>query len=62
MKTKTELKNLVLRSLRSQGFAIRDGKIAKGDDRDKEALRSLHTIAVHHRIEQARARLERYEN
>jgi len=62
MKTKAELKSEVLRVLRTQGFSIRDGKIKKGGDKDKTVLRSLHTVAVDHRIEQARAGLKRHEN
>src|SRR5438094_716617 len=62
MKTKAELKNQVLRALRTQGFSIRDGKINKGRDKDKAVLRSLHTVAVDHRVEQARAGLKRHEN
>ena len=62
MKTKAELKSEVLRVLRTQGFSIRDGKIKKGRDKDKTVLRSLHTVAVDHRIEQARAGLKRHEN
>ena len=62
MRTKAELKTLVLRSLRSQGFSVRKGRIAEGKDRDKAVLRNLHATAVQHRIEQAKAGLRRHES
>jgi hypothetical protein len=62
MRTKAELKKLVLRSLRSQGFSIRKGRIAENNGRDKAVLRSLHATAVQHRIEQAKSGLRRHES
>jgi DNA-binding transcriptional MerR regulator len=52
----------IIRSLRAQGFRLRSGKIVAPDPRDKEQIRRLHAEAVRHRIERARAALERHED
>ncbi|RME59135.1 DUF4338 domain-containing protein [Candidatus Parcubacteria bacterium] len=55
------LRKRVLRSLRAQGFSIERGEIALRNPTDKAAIRQAHALAVAHRIEQARAGLERHE-
>lgn len=58
---KKRTKNLILASLRQQGFLVRDGQISLPPACDKEALRRLHWPAALHRIEQARPALQRHE-
>jgi hypothetical protein len=58
----TQLRRHVLNSLRRQGFRIRSGRLVPPPASDKEQLRRLHAEAVRHQREQARARLERYED
>jgi hypothetical protein len=57
-----ELRARVLRSLRTQGFRIRAGRLVPPDPSDKEQLRALHAEAVRHQIERSRAGLARHEN
>ena len=57
-----QLKHRITRSLRRQGFAIKNGKILPGPDRTKDELRSLHREAVQHRIEKGSASLMRHED
>jgi hypothetical protein len=52
----------IIRSLRAQGFRLRSGELVPPDLRDKEQIRRLHAQAVYHRIERARAALERHED
>ncbi len=56
-----ELRNRVLRSLRAQGFSVSRGEVALPNPADKAAIRRAHAAAVAHRVEQARAGLERHE-
>jgi hypothetical protein len=56
------LRARILRSLRIQGFRLRSGQLLPADGADKEKLRRLHQEAVRHRVQQARAGLERHED
>ncbi|RMG00732.1 MAG: hypothetical protein D6735_13065, partial [Acidobacteria bacterium] len=49
-----ELRDRIIRSLRAQGFRVRDGAILPPKELSKERIRELHKTAVEHRIEQAR--------
>lgn len=55
------LRKRVLKSLRAQGFTISRGEAFLPDPADKLAIRRAHATAVEHRIEKARAGLERHE-
>lgn len=57
-----ELRARIIHSLRMQGFRICSGRLLAPDNADKMALRRLHEEAVRHRVEQARAGLERHED
>ena len=48
-----ELRGLVLRSLRKQGFRMRSGSLIGPNTADKAALRRLHETAVAHKIERS---------
>jgi hypothetical protein len=61
-KRRQELRDRILRSLRSQGFRIRSGCLVPPDPVDKSALRTLHQDAVGHRVERSRPGLERHED
>lgn len=56
------LRARIVRSLRKQGFRMQSGRLLPPDRTDKELLRRLHEEAVRHRVERARAGLERHEN
>jgi CBS domain-containing protein len=56
-----ELRERIIRSLRAQGFCIRDGAILPPSELSKERIRELHATAVEHRIERARDSLFRVE-
>lgn len=56
-----KLRALIVRSLRSQGFRIREGHILPPADLNKEKLRDLHALAVQHRIERSRDGLAPFE-
>ncbi len=56
-----KLRARVLRSLRAQGFHIQSGRLVPPDEGCKEQLRALHTNAVRHQIERAKAGLARHE-
>lgn len=58
---KLELRSLLNRSLRGQGFRIREGKVFPPPDLNKEKVRSLHASALEHRIERSRGGLSRLE-
>ena len=62
MTTAIELKALIRKSLRDQGFHTRKGLITSPDPHDKDALRRLHTAAVEHKINQAASGLRRFES
>jgi hypothetical protein len=59
---KDRLRELIKRSLRGQGFRLKNGLVLPPQDMGKENLRQLHAHAVEHRIEKAKPRLIGYEN
>jgi hypothetical protein len=58
---KQRLRAKIVRSLRAQGFSVRDGHLKPFDDIDKSSIRALHSVATRHRILEARDRLLRHE-
>lgn len=56
-----QLRNRIVRSLRDQGFELRQNHLEPLKGLDKEALRVLHREAVLHQVERARPRYERHE-
>jgi hypothetical protein len=56
-----DLRERIVRSLRAQGFRIRNGAVLPPKDLSKERIRELHETAVAHRIERARDGLFRME-
>jgi len=56
-----DLSRMIIRSLRAQGFRIRNGAILPPKNLSKEKIRELHGAAVAHRIERARDGLIRVE-
>jgi Domain of unknown function (DUF4338) len=56
-----ELKRLIVRSLKQQGFVVRDGRVQTPPSPDKETIRNLHSQAVTHRIETSREKLAKKE-
>ncbi len=56
-----ELRDQIIRSLRAQGFRVRNGAILPPKELSKERIRELHETAVAHRIERAREGLFRLE-
>lgn len=59
--TKTDLRSRLIRSLRNQGFRVRNGSILPPRELSKERIRELHRTAVYHRIDRAKERLVRKE-
>jgi hypothetical protein len=59
---RAQLRELIETSLRQQGFNIQHGQIILPPTVSKDQLRCLHRLSVQHRVEQARPRLERYED
>jgi hypothetical protein len=57
-----ELRTLIEKSLRDQGFRVEDGAILPPLSLTKDKLRILHAQAVRHRISRAQAHLARYED
>jgi hypothetical protein len=57
-----ELRELVLRSLRKQGFRMRAGRLVGPNTADKAAVRHLHETAVAHKIERSAPGLRSREN
>ncbi len=55
------LRDRIIRSLRAQGFRIRNGAILPPTNLSKDRIRELHETAVEHRIERARDGLFRKE-
>lgn len=55
------LRNRIIRSLRAQGFRVRNGDILPPKDLSKQRIRELHETAVEHRVERARGGLFRME-
>lgn len=60
--SRIQLKARIVRSLRSQGFSVRRGRLVAFDSVDKDEIRSLHAVAVRHRIDEAKPRLVRHES
>ncbi|GAB4232712.1 MAG: hypothetical protein OHK0028_08250 [Deltaproteobacteria bacterium] len=56
-----DLRERIIRSLRAQGFRVRNGAVLPPKDLSKERIRELHETAVAHRIERARDGLFRVE-
>ena len=56
-----QLRSRITRSLRTQGFRIRDGQILPPPNGDKQGIRDLHALAVQHRVERSRPELVRVE-
>lgn len=56
-----DLRAQIIRSLRAQGFRVRNGQVLPPKDLSKERIRELHETAVEHRIERARDGLFRVE-
>jgi hypothetical protein len=57
-----EVRELIERSLRQQGFRIKGNRVVLPSLIDKESARDLHQLSVAHRVEAARPRLARYES
>lgn len=55
------LETLVKRSLRRQGFAIRNGRLIPEAITDKDRLREIHAVAVQHKRDEAKKYLARFE-
>lgn len=55
-------RRLIVESLRRQGFRLQDGELLASRTLAKVQLRRLHSMAVEHRIAEARPRLARYED
>lgn len=61
MSDANDLRSRIFRSLRNQGFKIRNGLVVPPDLKDKDKLRTLHREAVRYNVERSRAGLERHE-
>jgi len=61
-KSKTTLRDEILRSLRKQGYVVRNGRITLPSQPTKDDLRRVNAMACEHRREEARPRLARYES
>jgi hypothetical protein len=59
---KKQLKELIEQSLKKQGFRIRDGSIVPPANLTKQRVRKMHEVAVAHKIESAKAGLQRFED
>jgi hypothetical protein len=57
-----EMRQLIVDSLKQQGFQLLDDRIVPPEFRDKSAIRALHKMAVEHRISRARRGLQRHES
>jgi hypothetical protein len=56
-----DLRDRIIRSLRAQGFRVRNGTVLPPKELSKDRIRELHETAVKHRIERARDGLFRKE-
>lgn len=56
-----DLRERIVRSLRIQGFRVRNGTILPPKELSKERIRDLHETAVEHRIDRAKDGLSRME-
>jgi hypothetical protein len=57
-----KLRERIIRSLRAQGFRVRNGNILPPKELSKERIRELHETAVRYRVERARDGLFRMES
>ncbi len=62
MLTRSELRDLILDSLTSQGFQVSSAGLRIVNSQFKEQLRQLHTMAVQHRVHRAAPGLRRHED
>jgi len=56
-----KIRDLIINNLTLQGFRLKDGKILPPENLDKENIRSLHQMAVKHKIERGKKKLWRKE-
>lgn len=56
-----ELKELIIQSLRDQGFVVEGDRLLPPHDLTKDAIRSLHSQAALHKIERSKEGLARHE-
>lgn len=56
------LRNIIIKTLEKQGFIIKDDKIVAPNIHDKNVIRSLHRIAVQHRLEKSKKNIAKFEN
>ena len=56
------IRSKIFRSLKKQGFEVREGRLVPPDVRDKDQLRALHKEAVRHNRARSRSGLERHED
>ena len=59
---KSELKEMVLRSLEEQGFRLDGNQLLPPADLGKDSLRQLHQTAVAHKMERSRPGLIKYQD
>jgi len=57
-----ELREMIITSLKHQGFRIEGSRILPPANRSKETLRQLHAVAVNSRLEKARKNFQKYES
>lgn len=57
-----ELMELIVQSLKDQGFRIRAGHVLPPPDLNKQRLSDLHALAVQHRLERSKEGLVRLES
>jgi len=60
--SKSKLRELIIKSLRKQGFRIRQGHIVLPENPTKEYYRKLHTLAVEKKLSMAEPYIRKYEN
>lgn len=58
---KTDLKNLIIVSLKEQGFLVNDNRIELPPDIDKKQIRKLHELSVQHKRKSANIKLKNKE-
>lgn len=58
---KAELKKSIIACLKEQGFIVEDDNIKLPPDIDKDKIRELHSVSVHHKREKASVSLKRKE-
>lgn len=61
-KDKVTLRKDILRSLRKQGYVVRDGRVALPEDTTKDDLRRINEMACMKKRQEARPRLIKYED